>query len=170
MTKLFRFLVVIGLLGVISSCDMAHYYPLDVDKLNTNIIEMPIDADSVRMEITYEAISWRCNVYLRVPDGCEVNEDSLAVTFSLPNYSCGKVEKRVIGTRGKPYPRKVSKIEPSHELSFVLYNSEEPNVFHSTPAHMYLKMSGVIVKDGKSLMNDTVTVVKLPKNLLKPRR
>ena len=60
---------------------------------------------------------------MRVTDGCEVNEDSLAVTFSLPNYSCGKVEKRVIGTRDKPYLRKVSKIEPSHELSFVLYNS-----------------------------------------------
>ena len=55
MIKLFRYIMAVGLLGVIASCDPVRYFPLNVDKLDTNIIELPIDTDSARMEITYLA-------------------------------------------------------------------------------------------------------------------
>ena len=159
MIRLFHFLIVVVLLGVISSCDMVHYYPLNIDKLNTNIVELPIDTDSAQVEITYDRLSWRCNVYLHLPDGCEVNEDSLAVSFSVPHYIGEKVEKDVFDKHDKPVPLRCSKIAPSHSLSFVLYKIKDANIVYNVPNQMYLKMSGVIVKDGKSLMNDTVTVI-----------
>ena len=159
MIKLFRYIMAVGLLGVIASCDPVRYFPLNVDKLDTNIIELPIDTDSARMEITYDHIGWRCCVYLHLPDGCEVNEDSLAVSFSVPNFSCGRVEKDVIDKRNKPIPLRCSKIDPSHRLSFALYKTGNADIVYNVPAQMYLKMSGVIIKDGKSLVNDTVTVI-----------
>ena len=169
MIKLLRFIVVVGLLGVISSCDYARYCPMNIDKLNTNIVAFPIDTDSARVEITYNGFSKMCYVYLHLPEGCEVNEDSLGVWFSGLDYSCGKVEKCVIDKRDRPLTQKVSKIDPSHELSFFLYNSGEPGAFSNVPNRMYLKMSGVIVKDGKSLMNDTITVVGLYEGLLRAK-
>ena len=118
----------VGLLGVIVSCDPVRYFPLNVDKLDTNIIELPIDTDSARMEITYNNLGWRCCVYLHLPDGCEVNEDSLAVSFSVPNFSCGRVEKDVIDKRNKPIPLRCSKIDPSHRLSFALYKTGNADI------------------------------------------
>ena len=159
MIKLFRYIMAVGLLGVIASCDPVRYFPLNVDKLDTNIIELPIDTDSARMEITYDHLGWRCCVYLHLPDGCEVNEDSLAVSFSVPHYIGEKVEKDVFDKHDKPVPLRCSKIAPSHRLSFVLYKIKDANIVYNVPNQMYLKMSGVIVKDGKSLMNDTVTVI-----------
>ena len=81
------------------------------------------------------------------------------------------VGKGVLNDVGRKINRRPSPefnmIEPTHILFFHLYNSE-PDAVLSEPARMYLKMSGVIVKDGKSLMNDTITVVDLPKGIRKP--
>ena len=159
MIKLFRYIMAVGLLGVIASCDSLKIIPMNIDNLNTNIIELPIDADSVRVKIGYSGFSCSCLVYLHVPEGCEVNEDSLAVSFSVPNFSCGRVEKDVIDKRNKPIPLRCSKIDPSHRLSFALYKTGNADIVYNVPAQMYLKMSGVIIKDGKSLVNDTVTVI-----------
>ena len=60
MIKLLRFIVVVGLLGVISSCDYTRYCPMNIDKLNTNIVAFPIDTDSARVEITYNGFSKMC--------------------------------------------------------------------------------------------------------------
>ena len=171
MIKLFRYIMAVGLLGVIASCDSLKIIPMNIDNLNTNIIELPIDTDSARMEIGYSGFSCSCLVYLHVPEGCEVNEDSLDVSFNVFNYSSGMVGKGVLNDVGRKINRRPSpefnKIEPTHILFFHLYNSE-PDAVLSEPARMYLKMSGVIVKNGKSLMNDTITVVDLPKGIRKP--
>ena len=167
MIKLFRYIMAVGLLGVIASCDSLKIIPMNIDNLNTNIIELPIDADSVRVKIGYSGFSCSCLVYLHVPEGCEVNEDSLDVSFNVFNYSSGMVGKGVLNDVGR-IPLRCSKIDPSHRLSFALYKTENADIVYNVPNQMYLKMSGVIVKDGKSLMNDTITVVDLPKGIRKP--
>ena len=171
MIKLFRFIVVVGLLCVISSCDFfVRPIPMTIDKLNTSIIEIPIDTDRVRVGVAYNGAAGSCWVNIHVPEGSEVNEDSLDISFNVPNYSCGKVEKSILENVGHKIIRRRSEgyIDTLYRLEFSLYNSD-PGLICNVPAQMYLKMSGVIVKDGKSLMNDTITVVDLPRGVSKSR-
>ena len=175
MTKLFHFIVIIGMLSIISSCNIIRsipklipsvLIPLNIEGTNTNIIEIPVDTNNIRMEIKFVYKTDRCLIYLNLPNDCKINEDSLDITFNVHNYSRSKVEAGELSESERYYVD--SKISPSHYIDFVL-RCEDTTIVQDVPIHMYLKMSGVIVKKGKSLINDTI-IVNIPQGIPRPNR
>ena len=159
------------MLSIISSCNIIRsipklipslYIPLNIEGTNTNIIEIPVDTNNIRMEITYDNKAYRCIVFLNMPNNCKINEDSLTITFNVPNYSCGKVEVGELSEYARYYSN--SKIYPSHFIDFALRDSEDSIMVQDIPILMYLKMSGGIVKNGKSLIDDTI-IVNIPQGI-----
>ena len=151
---LFSFLGYVWIACIISSCDVPRYISLDVENKNTNIIDVPADTNNVRIEFTYNNVAKMCVIYMEIPNDYIVNEDSLIVKFSNPNYMVDKIkmDKLDVGQKG------VSKISPSHRILFhILCERNHPKL-------MYLNMTGVIIKDGKSLINDTI-IVSIPQGI-----
>ena len=154
MNKIFQFFTFFLLLWAMSSCDMLHYIPMQLENSTTNIVEIPIDTNKVQMEITYNDIAHGCLIYLNVPDECKLNEDSMIVKFNNDNLKAGKIEtKKFVETN---FTKKNLKTSPSHEIFF--YVERKNRVNPDTNLKMYLIMSGMLVKDGKSLINDTIKI------------
>lgn len=173
MNKLFHFLIILGTLSMLSSCFMIDVFtssvfkPMNIDGTNANITEIPVDTDKIRMEIIFEEGENRCLILLKMPDDCEINKDSLDITFDAPNYRLGIVgsgELNTLRKRRQQHYHSNSKINPTHFIEFGFFKGYDATTVQTDSILMYLKMSGVCVKNGKSLINDTVKV-NIPKDL-----
>ena len=158
---------------MLSSCFMigvfnsSVFIPMNIDGTNTNITEISVDTDKIRMEIIFEEGENRCLILLKMPDDCEINKDSLDVTFNAHNYRPGIVssgELNILRKRRQQHYYSNSKINPTHFIDFGFGKGCDTTTVQADPILMYLKMSGVFVKNGKSLINDTIKV-NIPKEL-----
>ena len=154
MNKIFQFFTFFLLLWAMSSCDFLYYIPMQLENSTTNIVEIPIDTNKVQMEITYNDIAHGCEIYLNVPNDCNINEDSMIVRFNNDNLKAGKIETNKFVENN--YTKKNLKISPSHRIFF--YINRENRVNRDSNLKMYLITSGMLVKDGKSLIDDTIKV------------
>lgn len=154
MNKIFQFFTFFLLLWAMSSCDFLYYIPMQLENSSTNIVEIPIDTNKVQMEITYNDIAHGCEIYLNVPNDCKINEDSMIVRFNNDNLKAGKIETNKFVENN--YTKKNLKISPSHRIFF--YINRENRVNRDSNLKMYLITSGMLIKDGKSLIDDTIKV------------
>lgn len=143
-----KYIIFIIIFASLCSCDPIKYVPCTFENCNDNVLKFKNDGDEIQMRMDYDDLSNSYILSTQVPNFYQVNKDSLGII--LHSF----------------YPKSLKKIETVSVISddkrmikFYISLGEQIVERLTKPIYqMDLLMSGMIERDGKSIINDTITV------------